>query len=174
MRDRVCQPALGLGQCQSEVVRIDQQAKPKRDPIQTARKDLHSARTPVTVVTERTFRIGDTPTVNMVRRASKNALFEPGDTKWPWKGEAAATFVSTGITSSRALPTSSAGYWSPSYLVKCKRLRSEAFLWGRFFARNLVCEHPASVCPLGANFEIFRLLDRSFGGVGFCLERIRL
>jgi hypothetical protein len=67
-------------------------------------------------VTERSFRMGDTPFVNMVRRACTNALFEPGDTKWPWKGEAAASFVCAGIASSRALPTSSADYWFPSIL----------------------------------------------------------
>jgi hypothetical protein len=36
---------------------------------------------PVMTVTERSFRMGDTPFVNMVRRACTNALFEPGDTK---------------------------------------------------------------------------------------------
>jgi hypothetical protein len=41
----------------------------------------YSTRTPVTAVTERRFDIGDTPLVNMVRRARKNALLEPGDTK---------------------------------------------------------------------------------------------
>ena len=60
--------------------------------------------------------MGDTPVVNMVRKARKKALLEPGDTKRLWKGEAAASFVSTGITSSRALPTSSAGYWYPVIL----------------------------------------------------------
>jgi hypothetical protein len=42
-----------------------------------------------------------------------NVLLEPGDTEWPWKGEAAANFVCAGITSSCVLPTSSAGYWFP-------------------------------------------------------------
>jgi hypothetical protein len=45
--------------------------------------------------------------------ARKKALFEPGDTRQQRKGEASACFVTTGIASSRALPTSSAGYWSP-------------------------------------------------------------
>jgi hypothetical protein len=49
----------------------------------------------------------------MVRRASKNTFLEPGDTRQQWKGEAAASFVCAGITSSRALPTSSVGYWYP-------------------------------------------------------------
>jgi hypothetical protein len=68
----------------------------------------------VMTVTVRTIHMGETPLVNMVRKACKNAFLEPGDTKLQWKGEAAASFVSAGITSSRALPTSSAGYWSPS------------------------------------------------------------
>ena len=71
----------------------------------------------VTAVTECVSGMGDTPVVNMVRRASKKALLEPGDTKQQWKGEAAASFVSAGIASSRTLPTSSAGYWSP--LLSC-------------------------------------------------------
>jgi hypothetical protein len=48
----------------------------------------------VTAVTDRLRHIGDTPLVNMVRRASKKVLFEPGDTRQQWKGEAAASFVS--------------------------------------------------------------------------------
>ena len=55
-----------------------------------ARIDL----TPVTAVTDQAPRLGDTPLVNMVRRASKKVLFEPGDTRQQWKGEAAASFVS--------------------------------------------------------------------------------
>jgi hypothetical protein len=35
----------------------------------------------VMTVTERVFSLRDTPFVVMVRRASSNALFEPGDTK---------------------------------------------------------------------------------------------
>jgi hypothetical protein len=66
----------------------------------------------------------DTSIVNMVRRARKKVLLEPGDTRQPWKGEAAADLV-LGITSSRALPTSSAGYWSPSALL-CYASASEA------------------------------------------------
>jgi len=37
--------------------------------------------TRVTAVTERAFDLGDTPVVNMVRKASKKALLEPGDTR---------------------------------------------------------------------------------------------
>jgi len=70
--------------------------------------------TSVTTVTENPFGMRDTPNVNMVRRARKKALLEPGDTRHQWKGEAAASFVNTGIASSQALPTSSVGYWSPS------------------------------------------------------------
>ena len=50
-------------------------------------------RTPVTAVTDRVRHIGETPVVNMVRRARKKVLFEPGDTRQQWKGEAAASFV---------------------------------------------------------------------------------
>jgi adenylosuccinate lyase len=64
-------------------------------------------------VTERQCELGDTPVVNMVREARNKVSLEPGDTRQQWKGEAAASFVHTGITSSRVLPTSSAGYWSP-------------------------------------------------------------
>jgi hypothetical protein len=45
---------------------------------------------------------------------TKYAFLEPGDTRQQWKGEAAASLVCAGITSSCVLPTSSAGYWSPS------------------------------------------------------------
>jgi hypothetical protein len=45
--------------------------------------------------------------------AARALLLEPGDTSRQWKGEAAAGFVRAGIISSRALPTSSAGYWFP-------------------------------------------------------------
>src|ERR1017187_5257095 len=58
--------------------------------------------------------MGETPSVSMVRRADNIAFFEPAGTRQQWKGEAAASLVCTGITSGRALPTSSAGYWSPS------------------------------------------------------------
>ena len=49
----------------------------------------------------------------MAWRVRKKAFFESGDTRQQWKGEAAASFVCTGIASSRVLPTSSAGYWLP-------------------------------------------------------------
>jgi hypothetical protein len=47
----------------------------------------------VTAITDRQFNFGDTSNVNMVRGACKKALFEPGDTRQQWKGEAAASFV---------------------------------------------------------------------------------
>jgi len=47
----------------------------------------------VTAITDRFSNIGETPVVNMVRRARKKVLFEPGDTRRQWKGEAAACFV---------------------------------------------------------------------------------
>jgi hypothetical protein len=67
--------------------------------------------------------------------ARKKALFEPGDTRRQWKGEAAACFVHTGIASSRTLPTSSVGYWSP-LLSLCNASASEEkrSFGGDFFA----------------------------------------
>lgn len=48
----------------------------------------------VTAVTERKLVIGETPIVDMVRRAAvKKTLLELGDTRQQWKGEAAACFV---------------------------------------------------------------------------------
>jgi hypothetical protein len=44
-------------------------------------------------VTDASLHIGDTSIVNMVRRASKKAFFEPVDTRQQWKGEAAASLV---------------------------------------------------------------------------------
>jgi hypothetical protein len=82
---------------------------------------LGNTQTGVTTVTDRTFCMGETSIVNMVQRASKKVLLEPGDTELQWKGEAAASFVCAGITSSRVLPTSSAGYWSP--LLSCFNTR---------------------------------------------------
>jgi|SRR5450631_2063795 hypothetical protein len=85
--------------------------------------------------------MGDTSVVNMVQRVSKKTLLEPGDTRQQWKGEAAASFVSAGIASSRMLPTSSVGYWPP--YLSCsynsyKSLRRDVFLRGHFLARNPV------------------------------------
>jgi hypothetical protein len=79
--------------------------------------------------------MGETSFVNMVRKAGTNAILEPGDTERQWKGEAAASFVYAGIASSRALPTSNAGYWSPSSLVhtasasEAKRSLGDVFLF---------------------------------------------
>ncbi len=75
-------------------------------------------------VTDCLFRMRDTSVVNMVQRVSKKTLLEPGDTRQQWKGEAAASFVSAGITSSRMLPTSSVGYWSPS--LSCSYISTRA------------------------------------------------
>ena len=44
-------------------------------------KMFQLTRTPVTVVTDRTRHIVETPFVNMVRRVRKHTLLEPGDTK---------------------------------------------------------------------------------------------
>src|SRR5689334_15563972 len=65
----------------------------------------------VMFVTDRPTNLGDTPIVNMVRRAVRDALLEPGDTRQQWKGEAAATSLVRRITSGCALPTSGAGHW---------------------------------------------------------------
>ena len=73
----------------------------------------------------------------MVRRARNKALLEPGDTKKPGKGEAAAIFVCAGITSSRVLPTSSAGYWSPSNLYYASASEEKISFGGDFFALNV-------------------------------------
>ena len=93
--------------------------------IDVVAANVEIAQTRVTAITVQPFRMGDTPFVNMVRRARKKALLEPGDTKQQWKGEAAACFVSIGIASSRTLPTSSVGYWSP-LLSLCNASASEA------------------------------------------------
>jgi hypothetical protein len=58
-----------------------------------ARRDTGRTLTPVTAITDRISNLGETPVVNMVRRARKKAFFEPGDTRQQWKGEAAASFV---------------------------------------------------------------------------------
>jgi hypothetical protein len=47
----------------------------------------------VTAVTVEILDIGDTSFVNKVRGTRKKVLFEPGDTRQQWKGEAAASFV---------------------------------------------------------------------------------
>ena len=55
--------------------------------------DARTELTPVTAVTDPNSKFGDTPIVNMVRRTRSKVLFEPGDTRQQWKGEAAADFV---------------------------------------------------------------------------------
>jgi allophanate hydrolase subunit 1 len=55
---------------------------------------LGNTQTGVTTVTDRTGYMGETSIVNMVQRASKKVLLEPGDTRQQWKGEAATSFVS--------------------------------------------------------------------------------
>jgi hypothetical protein len=53
-----------------------------------------SAQNGVTAVTDCQPIIGDTPTVDMVRKdAVQKTFLEPGDTRRQWKGEAAACFV---------------------------------------------------------------------------------
>ena len=55
---------------------------------------MEAKQTCVTAITEPIAKASETQVVNMVRRARKKVLFEPGDTKQQWKGEAAASFVS--------------------------------------------------------------------------------
>ena len=73
------------------------------------------------------------------RGRDTNALLEPGDTEQQWKGEAAASFVYAGITSSLALPTSSAGYWSPSNLCTTSASEAKGSFGGDFY-----CAEPLS------------------------------
>jgi hypothetical protein len=86
-----------------------------------------NAQTSVMAVTDRSPGLGETSNVNMVQRASTKAFLEPGDTRQQWKGEAAASFVCAGITSSRMLPTSSVGYWSP--LLSCSYTSASEAKW---------------------------------------------
>jgi hypothetical protein len=79
----------------------------------------------------------ETSSVNMVRRARQKSLFEPGDTRQQWKGEAAASFVCAGITSSRSLPTSSVGYWFPINLCSTSASEAKSSFGGGFFANYL-------------------------------------
>jgi len=94
--------------------------------------------------------MGETPIVNRVRRTRTiEVLFEPGDTRQQWKGEAAASFVCIGITSSCALPTSSAGYWSPSLTCYVqappkRRFPSEVFFFCPLTLRVSYASPPAS------------------------------
>jgi hypothetical protein len=61
--------------------------------MQRCSRTLSCTQSPVTAVTDRQFFIGDTSIVNMVRKAGTKALFEPGDARQQWKGEAAASLV---------------------------------------------------------------------------------
>jgi hypothetical protein len=88
----------------------------------------------------------------------ESVVFEPGDTRQQWKGEAAASFVCAGITSSRVLPTSSADYWSPFSSFSChialqappkRRVPSEAIFCVRLLLATQApldhqSSHPAS------------------------------
>ena len=55
--------------------------------------ELGTPQTSVTAVTVWALKMGDTSIVNKVRGAGTKALFEPGDTRQQWKGEAATSFV---------------------------------------------------------------------------------
>ena len=107
----------------------------------------------VTAVTDRSADMGETSVVNMVQRVSKKTLLEPGDTMQQWKGEAAASLVCIGITSSRALPTSSAGYWyPPHYLVIISTSASEEkrSFGGDFFASARLVEPSTGLAEMVA------------------------
>ena len=95
----------------------------------------------MTTVTDRIPDLGDTSIVNMVQRASTKALLEPGDTRQQWKGEAATSFVQTGITSSRALPTSSVGYWTPLLYLFSYKASEETLSFGGIFLPAIVSLH---------------------------------
>jgi hypothetical protein len=110
-----CGAGSGLCQCGFIVAKCTKLSRPEAEKsVKCALSPIgRNAHTSVTAVTDRFSGMGDTSIVNKVQRVSKKALLEPGDTRQQWKGEAATSFVSAGITSSRALPTSSVGYWSP-------------------------------------------------------------
>jgi len=52
-----------------------------------------SAHTPVTAVTDSLSNFGETAIVIIGSEGASETLFEPGDTRQQWKGEAAARFV---------------------------------------------------------------------------------
>jgi hypothetical protein len=88
-------------------------------------------------ITDYQARKRDTSTVNMVRGVSKKLPLSRATRGSGGKGKPRLASFNTGTASSRVLPTSSAGYWSPSLSILCtqfyKRLRGEVFLRGRFF-----------------------------------------
>ena len=106
---------------------------------------FRNSQTSVTAVTDRPPVMRDTSIVNMVQRVSKKTLLEPGDTRQQWKGEAATSFVLTGITSSRALPTSSVGYWSPILYLFSYKASEETLSFGGIFlpGNRSMNNHPA-------------------------------
>jgi hypothetical protein len=71
-------------------------------------------------------------------------------------------FVSAGITSSRTLPTSSAGYWSPHLILCVHASASEAksSFGGDFFS------HPAHAAVPEPNFGHFLCLMQAHGSPG--------
>ena len=94
--------------------------------------------------------MGETSIVNMVQRASKKVLLEPGDTRQQWKGEAATSFVSLGspVAARYRPPASATG--PLHYLVLIQGLRRDVILRGRFLARNSLHEHSIRPAELGA------------------------
>jgi hypothetical protein len=117
---------------------------------------LRTPHRPVTVVTDRNFHMGETSIVNMVQRASKKVLLEPGDTRQQWKGEAATSFVCAGITSSRMLPTSSVDYWSPFIILFCYFITGaseETLSFGGVFLPPRA--KPKSPCRIGRSDALY-------------------
>ena len=91
----------------------------------------------VTAVTDRSADMGETSVVNMVQRVSKKNPLRAGRHEAAVERGSRGKSRLYGITSSRALPTSSAGYWyPPHYLVIISTSASEEkrSFGGDFFA----------------------------------------
>ncbi len=142
------------------------------DPVLSQKmNDSQLTQTSVTAVTERTAHLGDTPVVNMVRKARKKAFFEPGDTRQQWKGEAAASFVCMGSPVAEhyrpPVPATGPRY----YLVNYKRLRREVILRGRFFCPCPLRPDPRThiaVSPLAHHRDSLRHSRHRANAPAFC------
>jgi hypothetical protein len=76
----------------------------------------------VTAVTDAAAVSRDTSIVSMVRRAGKNRSPRARRHEAVVERGSRFRFVNTGITSSRVLPTSNVGYWSP--YLPCDRMQA--------------------------------------------------
>ncbi len=101
------------------------------------------AKSGVTVVTEGKPDMGETSIVNMVRRASTKVLFEPGDTRQQWKGEAAARLVHKGlpIAARYRPPVPAIGSRFSCPLIQTSASDATNFRRGRFFGLSAGCVH---------------------------------